>query len=112
MLEEELKAMNPDMGAIEAYARKDADYIARVAELDTATAQRDEVQSNLQQEDVQADCDESMRACMHILECMGECVCVCVCAACLLVPVGRRYGEHSARHADNEVTRQNTRRGP
>ena len=43
MLEEELKAMSPDMGAIEAYARKDAEYTTRVAELDAATAQRDEV---------------------------------------------------------------------
>lgn len=43
MLEEELKAMQPDMGAIAAYARKDAEYTVRVAELDAATSQRDEV---------------------------------------------------------------------
>ena len=43
MLEEELKAMNPDMGAIEAYARKDAEYTARVADLEAATAERDQV---------------------------------------------------------------------
>ena len=43
MLEEELKAMHPDMGAIEAYARKDTEYATRVSELDAATAQRDEV---------------------------------------------------------------------
>ena len=43
MLEEELKAMSPDMGAIEAYARKDAEYATRMTELDDANAQRDEV---------------------------------------------------------------------
>ena len=45
MLEEELGRMSPDMGAIEAYRKKDADYCTRVQELETATAQRDEVLS-------------------------------------------------------------------
>ena len=59
MLEEELKAMNPDMGAIEAYARKDAEYTTRVTELDAATAQRDEVCS---------------LACMLYLHVLGGCI--------------------------------------
>ncbi|KAK9798137.1 hypothetical protein WJX73_006477 [Symbiochloris irregularis] len=43
VLEEELKAMDPDMGAIEAAARKDAEYATRLAELDAASAERDQV---------------------------------------------------------------------
>jgi len=43
VLEEELGRMSPDMGAIEAYRKKDADYCARVQELEAATAERDEV---------------------------------------------------------------------
>ena len=35
--------MNPDMGAIEAYRKKEADYATRMQELEAATAERDEV---------------------------------------------------------------------
>ena len=45
-MEEELSRMNPDMGAIEAYRKKDADYCTRVQELEAATAERDEVPLN------------------------------------------------------------------
>ena len=43
MLEEELGRMSPDLSAIEAYQKKDADYKARVGELEKATNERDEV---------------------------------------------------------------------
>lgn len=43
MLESEIQKMNPDMEAIELYRQKDADYTARLAELEAATAERDEV---------------------------------------------------------------------
>lgn len=37
--------MSPDLSAIEAYRKKDADYKGRVKELETATEERDEVSS-------------------------------------------------------------------
>lgn len=43
VLEEELGRMSPDLGAIEAYRQKDADYKTRVQELERATEERDEV---------------------------------------------------------------------
>ena len=43
MLESEIQKMSPDMEAIELYRQKAADYTARMAELEAATAERDEV---------------------------------------------------------------------
>lgn len=43
VLEEELGRMSPDLSAIEAYRKKEADYKSRAQELETATADRDEV---------------------------------------------------------------------
>ena len=43
VLEEELARMSPDLGAIEAYRKKEADYKNRAQELESATGQRDEV---------------------------------------------------------------------
>ena len=43
MLEEELRVMNPDMGAIEAYQRKESEHTQRLAELEALTAERDQV---------------------------------------------------------------------
>ena len=46
VIEEELARMRPDMGAIEAYRKKEADYSARVKELEAATSERDEAGSS------------------------------------------------------------------
>jgi structural maintenance of chromosome 4 len=43
MLEEELGRMAPDLGVIEEWKRKDASYTQRLADLETATAARNEV---------------------------------------------------------------------
>ena len=43
LLEEEMNRMNPDMGAIAAYRAKEAEYSARVKDLEAATVERDEV---------------------------------------------------------------------
>lgn len=43
ILEEDLARMSPDMGAIEAYRQKEADYNSRVDQLEAATAERDGV---------------------------------------------------------------------
>ncbi len=43
MLEEELERMAPDLGVIEEWKRKDASYVQRLADLETATAARNEV---------------------------------------------------------------------
>ena len=43
VLEEEMRGMNVDLGALEAYRAKAAEYGERVGELEAATAQRDEV---------------------------------------------------------------------
>ena len=43
MLEEELGRMSPDLEAIEAYRKKEADYQTKAQELESATAERDEV---------------------------------------------------------------------
>jgi hypothetical protein len=43
MLEEELGRMSPDMGAIAAFEKKDTEYKSRLAELDAATAERNQV---------------------------------------------------------------------
>lgn len=43
VLEEELGRMSPDMGAIEAYRNKEADYHTRAKQLEDATTERDEV---------------------------------------------------------------------
>lgn len=43
ILEEDLTRMNPDMSAIEAYRKKEADYAAKAKELEEATAERDGV---------------------------------------------------------------------
>ncbi|EIE19557.1 RecF/RecN/SMC protein [Coccomyxa subellipsoidea C-169] len=43
MLEEELGRMAPDLGVIEEWKRKDADYTTRLADLEAATAARNEV---------------------------------------------------------------------
>lgn len=43
MLEEELERMAPDLGVIEEWKRKDASYVQRLADLETATATRNEV---------------------------------------------------------------------
>ena len=45
MLEEEVRVMNPDMGAIESYRRKEAEHVQRISELDSLTAERDKVAS-------------------------------------------------------------------
>ena len=45
LLESELKIMNPDMGAMEAYRLKDAEHTQRLAELEALTAERDQVPS-------------------------------------------------------------------
>ena len=45
MLEEELERMAPDLGVIEEWKRKDASYVQRLADLETATAARNEVRS-------------------------------------------------------------------
>ena len=45
MLEEELERMAPDLGVIEEWKRKDASYVQRLADLETATAARNEVGS-------------------------------------------------------------------
>ena len=42
-LEEELRIMQPDMGSIEQYRLKDAEHAERLAELETLTAERDQV---------------------------------------------------------------------
>ncbi len=42
MLEEELGRMAPDLGVIEDWKRKDADYTTRLADLEAATAARNE----------------------------------------------------------------------
>ena len=42
-LEEELRIMQPDMGAIEDYRLKDAEHTQRLAELEVLTAERDQV---------------------------------------------------------------------
>ena len=42
MLEEELERMAPDLGVIEEWKRKDASYVQRLADLETATAARNE----------------------------------------------------------------------
>jgi hypothetical protein len=41
--EADLEKMSVDLGAIEEYKKRKADYEARAAELDAVTAQRDEV---------------------------------------------------------------------
>ena len=41
MLESEIQKMNPDMESIEQYRQKDAEYTARMTELEAATAERD-----------------------------------------------------------------------
>ena len=43
MLEEELERMAPDLGVIEEWKRKDASYVQRLADLETATAARNDV---------------------------------------------------------------------
>ena len=43
MLEEELERMAPDLGVIEEWKRKNASYVQRLADLETATAARNEV---------------------------------------------------------------------
>lgn len=43
MLEAELSKMNPDMGAIEAFKLKDAEFNDRVAELEACSGERDKV---------------------------------------------------------------------
>ena len=43
MLEEELGRMNPDMSAIAAFQAKEAEYAQRLADLQAATAERDNV---------------------------------------------------------------------
>ena len=43
VLNEELARMSPDIAAIEAYRKKEADYQNRAQELESATAERDEV---------------------------------------------------------------------
>ena len=45
MLEEELERMAPDLGVIEEWKRKDASYVQRLADLETATAARNEVRT-------------------------------------------------------------------
>ncbi len=42
MLEEELGRMAPDLGVIEEWKRKDTDYTTRLADLQAATAARNE----------------------------------------------------------------------
>lgn len=42
MLEEELGRMAPDLGVIEEWKRKDADYTQRLRDLEAATAARNE----------------------------------------------------------------------
>lgn len=43
MLEDELERMAPDLGVIEEWKRKDASYAQRLADLEAATAARNEV---------------------------------------------------------------------
>ncbi len=43
MLEEELERMAPDLSVIEEWKRKDASYVQRLADLEGATAARNEV---------------------------------------------------------------------
>lgn len=43
VLEEELGRMSPDLAAIEAYKKKEADYQHKAQELENATTERDEV---------------------------------------------------------------------
>ena len=43
MLDAELQKHVPDMGAIKAYCRKDAEYCERVRELEAVTGERDQV---------------------------------------------------------------------
>ena len=43
ILEEQLGKMNVNLGTIEAYRAKEAEYLGRMKELEAATAQRDEV---------------------------------------------------------------------
>lgn len=43
VLEEEMQRMNIDLGALEAWRAKDAEYVGRVSELESATAERDAV---------------------------------------------------------------------
>lgn len=43
VLEEQMGAMNVNLGTIEAYRAKEAEYQGRLRELEEATAQRDEV---------------------------------------------------------------------
>ena len=43
VLNEELARMSPDIAAIEAYRKKETDYQNRAQELESATAERDEV---------------------------------------------------------------------
>lgn len=42
-MEHALEKLNPDMRSIEEYRAKEADYNARVADVDALTTQRDEV---------------------------------------------------------------------
>jgi chromosome segregation ATPase len=45
--EADLEKMSVDLGAIEEYKKRKADYEARAAELDAVTAQRDEVRQEI-----------------------------------------------------------------
>ena len=47
ILEAELEAASPDMGAIEAWRRKDAEYAQRCADLESATAARNQARAHL-----------------------------------------------------------------
>lgn len=42
-LEEELGRMSPDMGAIAAFQKKDAEYNSRLSELESVTGERNQV---------------------------------------------------------------------
>lgn len=44
ILEEELKSANVDLGAIEEWQRKDADYRGRLSDLEAATRARNQAQ--------------------------------------------------------------------
>lgn len=48
MLEEKLKQLKPNMAAIREYRKKEQDYLSRVQDLDTVTAERDELRRHFE----------------------------------------------------------------
>ena len=70
MLEEELKGASVDVGAIEEWRRKDAEYRGRLADLDAATQARNQVSSTwtgVLRASSRATCMQAQCACMALL---------------------------------------------